>query len=889
MIINYLTAGGTVGFDSSLSAGAITQLTAVKTFFQNTFVDNISINIVVAFADLTSSGPLGKSTSNYVSGIAYNNPGGTYIDPLTGSPLLLQRLIDDRTSIDDKTAIDNLPATDAHTFIPTRAEAKALGIIASDSASDGAIQFNTQGLFDYTHSGTGGNLANANAYDFYGVAAHEISEIMGRASFIVPGGQFNSYVQPLDLFKRDNTTKALDFDGSKANSFSIDGTNLLLPFNNGTTTSNGFVKPNGDFGDWASAGTPTDDPFLAFASKGHVTNVSSTDLRLLDVIGYDKKATDLVLAIDTTGSMGPYIDNVKANAIRIVNEAFGPASAPNSIDARIGIVGFKDAAGPNGPGENTAILKFTEQNTFDARKTAAVNAINGITVGGGGDIPEGDNSALLFALRDQGLSSTNPLPAGKRGEYQFSGNFRKNADHKIILFSDAPIKDTGLASQVQTASRNLNATVTSVSPGGIGMSSYISDWASDMGMTLTGASDIAYGSSGAVGTFTFDVLDDEGGGDADPGPIVGGAPPRTSMTAQIYVVQAGSDSTATNTLSNLASNNGGLFFNGDASNLADLLLAIIDLPPPTGHTPNDFNGDSLSDILWRNNNGTLADWSMNGANIAASNAVAAAPDASWSIAGIIDFNGDSKADILWRQAGTGILADWSMNGANIAASNTLSTSPDASWTVAGVGDFNGDGNGDILWQQAGTGILADWSMNGANIAASNAVAAAPDSSWSVAGVGDFNGDGRADLLWRQAGTGILADWSMNGANIAASNAVAAAPDSSWSVAGVGDFNGDGNADLLWRQAGSGTLYAWLMNGSTISSSKLISAAPDASWSIVEVADFNGDHSADLLWRQNTTGIVADWTMNGATIVASNTLGATPDSSWQVQAKPTNYG
>ena len=118
----------------------------------------------------------------------------------------------------------------------------------------------------------------------------------------------------------------------------------------------------------------------------------------MDVIGYDKPAMDIVFAIDTTGSMGPYINNVKANALQIVNTAFG---ADNKTDVRFGIVDLRTLRVRHGPGENTAILKFTEQNTFEARKTATINAINSITVGGGGDIPEGDNSALLFALRDQ--------------------------------------------------------------------------------------------------------------------------------------------------------------------------------------------------------------------------------------------------------------------------------------------------------------------------------------------------------------------------------------------------------------------------------------------------------------------------------------------------------
>jgi hypothetical protein len=48
----------------------------------------------------------------------------------------------------------------------------------------------------------------------------------------------------------------------------------------------------------------------------------------------------------------------------------------------------------------------------------------------------------------------------------------------------------------------------------------------------------------------------------------------------------------------------------------------------------DFNGDGRSDLLWRNDNGAMSEWLMNGATIVSSTSptsggVAASPDASW--------------------------------------------------------------------------------------------------------------------------------------------------------------------------------------------------------------------------------------------------------------------
>ncbi len=104
----------------------------------------------------------------------------------------------------------------------------------------------------------------------------------------------------------------------------------------------------------------------------------------------------------------------------------------------------------------------------------------------------------------------------------------------------------------------------------------------------------------------------------------------------------------------------------------------------------DFNGDGNADLLWRSSSGTLAEWLMDGSTIAASSALtfngtAVTPDASWHVAEIGDFNADGKADLLWRND-NGALAEWAMNGATITQSitpsaNGVSLSPDASWTA----------------------------------------------------------------------------------------------------------------------------------------------------------------------------------------------------------------
>ena len=360
-------------------------------------------------------------------------------------------------------------------------------------------------------------------------------------------------------------------------------------------------------------------------------------------------------------------------------------------------------------------------------------------------------------------------------------------------------------------------------------------------------------------------------------------------------------------------------FRSDGTAAGTIELAThVDTATPIGFTPqpvvNDLNGDRLSDILWRNSNGTLAGWLMNGGSIQSSGilgsgGVAAAPGPTWSVAGISDFNGDGNADVLWRNSADGTLADWSMNGTTIMSSGVLNiggvaVKPDATWSIIGTGDFDGDSRADILWRKT-DGTIAEWSLSGSSIVSSgavmsNGVAVKLDASWSVAGVGDFNGDNKRDVLWRNT-DGTLIDWNMNGSTIASTGIIASGapikPDATWSVAGIGDFNADGSSDILWRNS-NGSLAEWLMNGTNIMASGSITfggnaVTPDATWQIVEVGDFNSDGNSDILWRNNS-GAMAEWLMNGNTMMSSVTpnLGGTnvgPDATWTTQAKPTNFG
>jgi hypothetical protein len=225
---------------------------AAAEVFTSHFSDNIHINVTVDA--LPGTKDLGRSFPRTLS-ISYAD--------LFASVSENARTQNDQIAIGpggSMTAAD--PTNGAGSWFLTRAQAKALGFIPDDMSDDGGTTFGAGQ--PYTFSGE----IIPGTFDFKGVAAHEISEVMGRI-----GGGGNSF-SLIDNFSYTGLgTKGLR--GGPGNNFSIDnGTTLLILFNE---------SPGGDTRDWAGG---TIDAFNAFASRAVVLPVSAVDFQVMDVIGY---------------------------------------------------------------------------------------------------------------------------------------------------------------------------------------------------------------------------------------------------------------------------------------------------------------------------------------------------------------------------------------------------------------------------------------------------------------------------------------------------------------------------------------------------------------------------------------------------------------------------
>jgi len=144
-------------------------------------------------------------------------------------------------------------------------------------------------------------------------------------------------------------------------------------------------------------------PTLKVVVKGTGTKVPTTGPYKSCAISMAVNHVDIVFAIDTTGSMAPYIASVVASASSVVDSLAG-----DGVDYRIGLVDYKDvdsdpAVVPGCPPDAYAARTDLAFSDVKADIQAAIGTLPG-AVGGGCDIPEdvysGVEQAIGFPWRD---------------------------------------------------------------------------------------------------------------------------------------------------------------------------------------------------------------------------------------------------------------------------------------------------------------------------------------------------------------------------------------------------------------------------------------------------------------------------------------------------------
>jgi len=266
-----ITPTFTAAFNSSFGANALAAQNAwiaAANVFQTNFSDNIHINITV-------------------NGVTGTSVFGASQTALIGTSFATFRtfVVADAKTPDDALATGpggSFPATDplsgTHQWWASRAQAKAIGLISDDLSLDGITTFGAGNPFTFS-----GSIAPG-TYDFQGIAAHEISEVMGRLGLM--GATIGSFTNSFDLADLYTFTGV----GTRGGGFGggCSSTNNWFSIDNGTTLlkkKNDYCANGLDTEDWASG---TNDAFNQFSFSGVVNPVSTVDLRQMDVLGYDR-------------------------------------------------------------------------------------------------------------------------------------------------------------------------------------------------------------------------------------------------------------------------------------------------------------------------------------------------------------------------------------------------------------------------------------------------------------------------------------------------------------------------------------------------------------------------------------------------------------------------
>lgn len=207
--------------------------------------------------------------------------------------------------IDTATRFDNDGGVNNSTVAVTKASAKALGLTTDVNGNaidynslDASITFSTNFAFDFTP----GNGINSNAFDFIGVAIHEIGHSLGFTSgvdsydfYTSPGnsatraGALEGFVvnSSLDLF-RFSAPGEINLSTQAPVYFSVDGGASQVFGESWMSTGryNGDGRQASHFRD-SPAGQNQIGIMDPTSGRGQMQEVTGTDIAAFDVVGWD--------------------------------------------------------------------------------------------------------------------------------------------------------------------------------------------------------------------------------------------------------------------------------------------------------------------------------------------------------------------------------------------------------------------------------------------------------------------------------------------------------------------------------------------------------------------------------------------------------------------------
>jgi hypothetical protein len=770
-------------YDASVGTDYHTAILFAEHDLESHFTNSVTIRVNFGFANL--NGFLAQNSF-------FNTVNATYAN-------LKSALTSHATSADDIAAVNALTATapsNTHSssattgFLVPAGMARILGLEGASTTRDDSLVLGNGFTWNFDPN----NRGAAGGYDAIGAIEHEISEGgMGRVGGL--GFQNNTWA-PLDLF-RFNSSGVRDETGGQdgvTTYFSPNGSNpdLTHPYHNSINSANQF--DGDDPGDWDTIG----DAFGSGA-QGTVDTLSATDLRVMDVLGWNLADTtapslthDSTLTVafagtsTITSSVLQFDDNVSTHAQETYSIVTAPAHG-TLLKSGSATSSFTQADIDNGLISYHENGSVASSDSFVFKVTDAAGNLTADQQFQFQISPPPDTTAPALTHDSTLTISAGTTASITSSLLQFDDNTSMHAQETYSIVT-GPAHGTLLKSGVATTS----FTQADIDNGLISFHENVTGATSD--------------------SFTFNVTDAAGNTSATTLFQIAVRP----EIAEDFNADGHSDVqlfSNSGTVGEWQLNGTQITGGGNAGTL-----------DPAWHIAGtgDFNADGHGDTLLFRNSGTVGEWQLNGTQITGGGNVGTL-DPSWHIAGTGDFNHDGRSDVLLN-SNSGTVGEWQLNGTQITGGGNIGTI-DPTWHIAGTGDFNHDGNSDVLLVN-NNGTVGEWQLNGTQITGGGNIGTI-DPTWHIAGTGDFNHDGNSDILLVN-NNGTVGEWLLNGTQIIGGGNVGKF-DSTWHIAGIGDYNGDGNSDVLLLN-NNGTVGEWQLNGTQITGGGNVGAI-DPTWHI----------------------------------------------------------
>ncbi|MDB5482905.1 MAG: hypothetical protein JWO83_3958 [Caulobacteraceae bacterium] len=254
---------------------------AVATEFGKAYARNVTVKIGVSWGKVNGvflpPGNIASSRMSLLTGFTYADMTDLFGADAAANP----------SDTNMATVAAHLPkASPAGSlgFAIPYAEAQAVGYLpATIGGNSGYVGFSSSAAWDFDPA----NGISAGSYDFEGLAAHEVSEVLGRITGLC--GASPTYATPIDVL-RYSAPGVSSFSYASSAYFSINGgvTNL------GTFNASG----GGDRTDWRSV---VGDAQNAYLSTGVNYALTTADKTMLDVLGWGVAAPTVTIGSATPG------------------------------------------------------------------------------------------------------------------------------------------------------------------------------------------------------------------------------------------------------------------------------------------------------------------------------------------------------------------------------------------------------------------------------------------------------------------------------------------------------------------------------------------------------------------------------------------------------------